>query len=71
MNEAVRDGDPAARPRVREVEALGALARVHGRSMISVRHHAASSCSVIRRVLSPWTRSRRSMAAGQNPLPYA
>ena len=35
-------------------------------SITSVYHHAAS-CSVIRRVLSPWTRSSRSMAAGRNP----
>ena len=34
---------------------------------ITSEFHQAASCSAIRRVLSPWTRSRRSMAAGRNP----
>ena len=34
---------------------------------ITSEFHQAASCSVIRRVPSPWTRSKRSMAAGRNP----
>ena len=34
---------------------------------ITSEFHQAASASAIRRVLSPWTRSRRSIAGGRNP----